>query len=88
MDLLGIPYAEQLPAVQWKRRNLAGLEPEKRQHLVESLLKALEIEGWRASAPTGITPVKTAPSKGSCKRRICKGVIRCDQDFCKLLRIW
>jgi Nucleotidyl transferase AbiEii toxin, Type IV TA system len=44
-ELLGLPHIEQLPAVQWKIQNLAAMDPEKRQQLIENLLKALEIEG-------------------------------------------
>ena len=42
-ELLGIPYAEHLPAVQWRLRNLAKMEPKKRQRLVDRLLRALGI---------------------------------------------
>jgi len=42
--LLGIPHIEKLPAVQWKMQNLAAMDTEKRQQLIENLLKALEIE--------------------------------------------
>jgi predicted nucleotidyltransferase component of viral defense system len=44
-ELLGIPHIEKLPAVQWKVQNLAAMDPDKRQQLVENLLKALKIEG-------------------------------------------
>jgi predicted nucleotidyltransferase component of viral defense system len=43
-QLLGIPHIEKLAAVQWKIQNLAAMDPEKRQQLIENLLKALEIE--------------------------------------------
>jgi predicted nucleotidyltransferase component of viral defense system len=41
--LLDVPHAEQLPAVQWRVRNLAGIGAEKRQRLVEDLRRALGI---------------------------------------------
>ena len=43
-DLLGIPHIEKLPAVQWKMKNLAAIDPKKREELTGNLLKALEIE--------------------------------------------
>jgi predicted nucleotidyltransferase component of viral defense system len=42
--LLGVPHIEKLPAVRWKIQNLAAMDSEKRQQLIENLLKALEIE--------------------------------------------
>lgn len=43
-ELLGIPYVETLPAVQWKTQNLAAMDPKRRQQLIDNLLKALGIE--------------------------------------------
>lgn len=43
-DLLGIPHVENLPAVQWKIRNLGAMDQKKREQLIENLLKALGIE--------------------------------------------
>lgn len=40
-DLLGLPGAEKLPAVQWRLQNLAKIEAKKREQLVEGLRKAL-----------------------------------------------
>lgn len=42
--LLGIPHAEQLPAIQWRLQNLAKMDPKKRQRLIDGLLKALDLE--------------------------------------------
>jgi len=42
--LLGIPHAAQLPAVRWRLQNLDKLDVRKRQQLIDSLLKALNIE--------------------------------------------
>jgi predicted nucleotidyltransferase component of viral defense system len=44
-DLLGIPHAEQLPAVQWRLQNLAKVDAKKREKLLGDLLTALGIEG-------------------------------------------
>jgi hypothetical protein len=41
-DLLDLPAAAQLPAVQWKVANLAKLDPRKRAQLVEALAAILE----------------------------------------------
>jgi hypothetical protein len=54
--LLGIPHAEQLPAIQWRLQNLAKMDPEKRQRLIDALLKALDIEHEEPGAR-----VKTEP---------------------------
>ena len=40
--LLGIPHAEQLPAIQWRLHNLAKMDREKRQRLIDGLLRALD----------------------------------------------
>ena len=45
MEFLGIPHAEQLPAIQWRLHNLAKMDPKKRQRLIDELLKALDLEG-------------------------------------------
>jgi hypothetical protein len=45
--LLGIPHAEQLPAVRWRLQNLEKLDVRKRQQLIDNLLKALSIEDER-----------------------------------------
>jgi predicted nucleotidyltransferase component of viral defense system len=42
--LLDVPHAEQLPAVQWRVRNLGTIDVKKRQQLVEDLRRALEID--------------------------------------------
>ena len=42
-EVLDVPRAEQLPAVQWRLRNLATIDPKKRQQLVEDLRKALRV---------------------------------------------
>ena len=42
---LGIPHAEQLPAIQWRLHNLAKMDLKKRQRLIDQLLKALDLEG-------------------------------------------
>lgn len=42
--LLSIPHMENLPAVQWKIKNLACMDPKKREQIIENLLKSLEIE--------------------------------------------
>jgi hypothetical protein len=56
--LLGIPHAEQLPAIQWRLQNLAKMDAQKRQRLIDGLLKALDIEHE--------TPmVKTNPKPGA-----------------------
>jgi predicted nucleotidyltransferase component of viral defense system len=44
-DLLGIPYAEQLPAVQWRLQNLAKVDAKKREKLLGDLISALGIAG-------------------------------------------
>jgi hypothetical protein len=44
-ELLGIPLAETLPAVQWRMQNLAKIDEKKRAQLVGNLLKALKVEG-------------------------------------------
>jgi hypothetical protein len=41
--LHGAPHIEQLPAVQWRARNLAEIERKKRQQLVENLRKVLRV---------------------------------------------
>jgi predicted nucleotidyltransferase component of viral defense system len=46
-NLLGIPHAEQLPAIQWRLQNLAKMDPKKRQQLIDGLLKALDLESER-----------------------------------------
>jgi predicted nucleotidyltransferase component of viral defense system len=43
-ELLAVPHAERLPAVQWRLQNLAKMDPEKRELLIRNLLKALGIE--------------------------------------------
>jgi hypothetical protein len=43
-ELLGVAHAEQLPAVRWRLQNLKKLDSHKRQRLINSLLKALDIE--------------------------------------------
>jgi predicted nucleotidyltransferase component of viral defense system len=43
-ELLKVPNAEKLPAVQWRLQNLAKMDPKKREQLINSLLKALGIE--------------------------------------------
>jgi predicted nucleotidyltransferase component of viral defense system len=43
-NLLGLPHVEQLPAVRWRLQNLETMDRQKRQRLIESLLKALDIE--------------------------------------------
>lgn len=43
-ELLGIPQAERLPAVQWRFQNLGKMEPKKREQLIGNLLQALRIE--------------------------------------------
>lgn len=43
-DLLTVPHAEQLPAVQWRLQNLAKMDPSKREQLIVNLLKALAID--------------------------------------------
>jgi predicted nucleotidyltransferase component of viral defense system len=48
--LLGIPHAEQLPAIQWRLQNLAKMDREKRQRLIDGLLKALDIEHEKPGA--------------------------------------
>lgn len=48
--LLGIPHAEQLPAIQWRLQNLAKMDREKRQRLIDGLLKALDIEHEKLGA--------------------------------------
>jgi len=50
--LLGIPHAEQLPAIQWRLQNLAKMDGEKRQRLIDGLLKALDIEHEKPGAQT------------------------------------
>jgi hypothetical protein len=42
-NLLGIPHAEKLPAIQWRLHNLAKMNAQKRRQLIDSLLKALDI---------------------------------------------
>ena len=44
-ELLGIPDAEHLPAVQWKLQNLARADGEKREKLVGDLITVLGIDG-------------------------------------------
>lgn len=41
---LGIPHAEQLPAIQWRLHNLAKMDPKKRRRLIDELLKALDLQ--------------------------------------------
>jgi hypothetical protein len=43
-EILSIPHAEKLPAVQWRLQNLAKMDPKKREQLLNNLLKALGIE--------------------------------------------
>jgi hypothetical protein len=43
-ELLGIRHAERLPAVQWKIRNLAKMDPKRRDQLIGNLQNALGIE--------------------------------------------
>lgn len=54
--LLGIPHAEQLPAIQWRLQNLAKMDREKRQRLIEGLLKALDIEHEKPGARVNTEP--------------------------------
>jgi predicted nucleotidyltransferase component of viral defense system len=42
--LLGIPHAENLPAVQWRLQNLAKADAQKHEQLLGNLLKALKVE--------------------------------------------
>lgn len=41
-SLIGIPHAQDLPAVRWRQRNLDGLKSEQRETLVTLLEKSLE----------------------------------------------
>lgn len=43
-NLLGVPHAEQLPAVRWRLQNLEKMDSQKRQRLLDSLLEVLDIE--------------------------------------------
>ncbi|HEY4087164.1 MAG TPA: nucleotidyl transferase AbiEii/AbiGii toxin family protein [Bryobacteraceae bacterium] len=43
-NLLGIPHAQKLPAVQWKIQNLAQMDPKKRERLIAELHKALGMD--------------------------------------------
>jgi hypothetical protein len=43
-EILNLPHAEKLPAVQWRLQNLAKMDPKKREQLVNNVLKALGIE--------------------------------------------
>jgi predicted nucleotidyltransferase component of viral defense system len=43
-EILNIPHAEKLPAVQWRLQNLAKMDAKKREQLINNLLKALGIE--------------------------------------------
>jgi predicted nucleotidyltransferase component of viral defense system len=43
-ELLKVPHAEKLPAVQWRLQNLAKMDPKKREQLIDNLLKALGIQ--------------------------------------------
>jgi predicted nucleotidyltransferase component of viral defense system len=43
-QLLGIPHAEQLPAVRWRLQNLARMDGRKRQKLTDGLIQVLQIE--------------------------------------------
>src|SRR5207245_2628971 len=43
-EILNIPHAEKLPAVQWRLQNLAKMDPKKREQLINNLLKAFAIE--------------------------------------------
>jgi hypothetical protein len=43
-EILKIPHAEKLPAVQWRLQNLAKMDTKKREQLINNLLKALGIE--------------------------------------------
>jgi hypothetical protein len=43
-ELLDIPHAEKLPAVQWRLQNLAKADPKKRELLLGNLRKALKVE--------------------------------------------
>jgi len=42
--ILKIPHIEKLPAVRWRLQNLAKMDPNKRDQLINNLLKALGIE--------------------------------------------
>ncbi len=43
--LLGIPHAEELPAVRWRLQNLAKIDSRKRMRMIDGLLQVLQIEG-------------------------------------------
>jgi hypothetical protein len=43
-EILNIPRAEKLPAVQWRLQNLAKMDTRKRELLINNLLRALGIE--------------------------------------------
>ena len=43
-EILSIPHAQKLPAVQWRLQNLGKMDPKKREQLINNLLKALGIE--------------------------------------------
>jgi hypothetical protein len=48
--LLNLPNAEKLPAVQWRLRNLAQIDPPKRLQLMEALRRALPGNNQRMRA--------------------------------------
>jgi predicted nucleotidyltransferase component of viral defense system len=43
-EIISIPHAQKLPALQWRLQNLAKMDPKKREQLINNLLKALGIE--------------------------------------------
>jgi hypothetical protein len=54
--LLGLPHVERLPAIQWRLHNLAKLDREKRQRLMDGLLRALDIEHKNSAAQRDMEP--------------------------------
>jgi len=42
--LLGVPGAEELPAVRWKLQNVAKIDKEKRAELIARLKRVLKLE--------------------------------------------
>ena len=49
-DVLGVPGASELPAVQWRRHNLDRLSSENRERLVEKLEEVLFVARARATS--------------------------------------